>query len=57
VTISRLHSGMRSGMYVFLISAVVALVASSLTQSSSFLVPRATEDIEGDRVMGPPYPG
>jgi len=57
VTISRLHSGMRSGMYVFLISAVVALVASSLTQSSPFLVPRATEDIEGDRVMGPPYPG
>ncbi|PKN60282.1 MAG: hypothetical protein CVU53_03870 [Deltaproteobacteria bacterium HGW-Deltaproteobacteria-11] len=39
VTISRLHSGMGSGMYVFLISALVALVCSAMTQSSPFLVP------------------
>jgi MFS family permease len=43
VTISRLGSGMGSGMYVFLISALVALVASAMAQSSPFLVPRATE--------------
>ncbi len=55
VTIFRQGSGMRSGMYVFLIASLVALITSSTTQSSSFLVPRATEDVEDDRVMGPSY--
>ena len=55
VTISRLGSGMRSGMYVFLISALFALVASAITQSSPLLVPSATEDVEVDSAIGPRY--
>ncbi len=43
VTIVRLHSGMGPGMFVFLIASLFALVASAMTQSSSFLVARDTE--------------
>jgi hypothetical protein len=55
VTIFREGSGMGSGMYVFLIASLVALIASATTQSSSFLVPRAVEDIEDDRDIDPSY--
>ena len=39
VTIVRQHFDMGSGMYVFLISSLVALVCSAMSQSSPFLVP------------------
>jgi hypothetical protein len=55
VTIFREGSGMGSGMYVFLIASLVALIASATTQNSSFLVPRAVEDIEDDRGVNPSY--
>lgn len=55
VTIFREGSGMGSGMYVFLIASLVALIASATTQNSSFLVPRAVEDIEGNRGVNPSY--
>ena len=43
VTIVRLHSGMGSGMFVFLIASLFALVASAMTQGSSLRRARATE--------------
>ncbi|OFW58316.1 MAG: hypothetical protein A2W01_08555 [Candidatus Solincola sediminis] len=57
VTIFRQGSGMGTGMYVFLIASLAALITSSTTQSSSFLVPRAVEDVEDDRDIGPRYRG
>ena len=51
VTIVRAGTGMGTGMYVFLISSLVALIVSAMAQSSPFLVTSAAEDVEEEHVV------